>query len=183
MALKPVGIGTSFVTTVTSAKSAAISVQSDTIRLTALTSGANVAIGTEPTADAIDFFIPAGSSETLALSPASQRVVGVTTGATTILHFPEGTGSPFDVGDYLSLIGGTQSNFNFTHKGVISVDNTSNVGGFFSTRITVDHDSSAVTATFTDKDCVARKSIKVAARTSSGTGVLYIHQVQISGQA
>jgi hypothetical protein len=63
------------------------------------------------------------------------------------------------------------------------VNTTSNVGGFYSTRITVDHDSSAVTAAFTDKDCVARKSIKVAARTASGTGVLYIHQVQISGQA
>jgi len=183
MALKPVGVGTQFATSTTSAKSTAISVQSDTIRLTAVTAGAHVAIGTEPTADIINFYIPAGSSATLALTPASQKVVGVTTGTTTVLDFPEGTGSPFEVGDYLSLTGGTQSDFNFSHKGVISVNTTANVGGYYSTRIVVDHDSSAVTASFTDKDCIARKSVKVAARTDAATGVLHIHQVQISGVA
>lgn len=183
MALKPVGVGTQFATSTSSAQSTAISVQSDTIRVTAKTAGAHVAIGTEPTADITDLYIPAGSSETLALTPASQRVVGITTGTTTILDFPEGTGSPFDAGDYITLTGGSQSNFDFTHKGVISVNNVSNPSGYYSTRIIVDHDSSAVTATFTDRFCVARKSIKVAARTDTGTGVLHIHQVQISGAA
>ena len=31
--------------------------------------------------------------------PSSQRVVGITTGTTTTIEFPEGTGSPFGVGN------------------------------------------------------------------------------------
>lgn len=183
MALKPVGVGTQFATSTSSAKSSAISVQSDTIRMTAKSAGVHVAIGTEPTADVTNLYIPAGSSETLALTPASQRVVGITTGTTTILDFPEGTGSPFDAGDYITLNGGSQSDFDFTHKGVISVNNISNPFGYHLTRVVIDHDSSAVAASFTDKYCVARKSIKVAARTDTGSGVLHLHQVQISGAA
>ena len=64
------------------------------------------------------------------------------------IDFPEGTGSPFEIGDVVSLTVTGQSNFDFTHKIVTSIDTSAGVSGYFSTRLTVDHDSSSVTDVF-----------------------------------
>ena len=54
---------------------------------------------------------------------------------------------------------------------------------YFGQRIVVEHNSGSVSGTFNDPDATLRASFKVAARTDSGTGKLYIQQVQISGEA
>ena len=89
-----------------------------------------------------DYFVHSGESEILAIGkPTSQRVVGVSTTETkTIIDFPEGTGSPFATGDAVTLTATNQSYLDFTHKIVDSVDTSAGEGGYFSTRITVDHD-------------------------------------------
>ena len=57
-------------------------------------------IGTLPTASTTNFYVHAGEDDIISLGKVSaQRVVGVTTGTTTIIDFPEGTGQPFEVGD------------------------------------------------------------------------------------
>ena len=74
-----------------------------------------------------------------------------------------------------------QSNFDFSHKIVASINNTANVGGFYNTRMVVNHDSSSVTDTFDPNNYTEiRKSIKVAVKSESGTGKAYIQQVQVS---
>jgi len=73
-----------------------------------------------------------------------------------------------------------QSTFDFSHKEITSIDNTSNVGGYYNTRCVVNHDSSAVTATFNGQSATLRKSIKVSVVTNSGTGTAFIQQVQDS---
>ena len=85
MAHRPVGVGTSLATSATSAMTTSFVVQSDVLRIVAVTAGAFVAIGTNPIATISDYYIPAGSSATLAVTKASNRVVGVTTGTTTII--------------------------------------------------------------------------------------------------
>ena len=180
-ALKPVGVNTTFATSVTSEDTDAIAQQSDSIRIVAVGEGVHVAIGTNPTATTENFYVPVTDATEISLGPVrSQRVVGVTTGTTTIIDFPEGTGSPFEIGDAVSLTVTGQSNFDFTHKIVTSIDTSAGVAGYFSTRLTVDHDSSSVTDVFNSPEATLRRSVKVAVRTASGTGTVHIQQVQVS---
>jgi hypothetical protein len=182
MAHKPVGSGSSVVIASGAAStSSAFSVYSDTLRVVAVTAGVFVKIDSEPVATSSDYYVPANSSATLALSPASQRVVGVTTGATTTIDFPSGTGSPFDQGDYVSFTSTEQPYYNFTHKEVLSVNNSADVSGYFSTRIVVDNDSTGITTAFASSGDM-RKSLKVGTF-GTGAGTLYYQQVQISGDA
>jgi hypothetical protein len=182
MAHRPVGVGFSTAIASGSAtQSSSFSVQSDTLRLVAVGAGAHVAIGTNPTASISDYYIASGTESTLSLSIASQKVSGITTGSTTIIDFPQGTGSPFVIGDYVSFISVNQPYYNFTHAPVISVNNSASYDGYFSTRIVVDTNTSGIVTSFsTDGDL--RKSLKVS-NYGTGTGTLYIQQVQISGNA
>lgn len=186
MTHRPVGSGVSFSTSTSSAKSAAFIGKSQALRLFATDSNAFVAIGTEPTATLNDYAVPAGTTATIAIDNASVRVVGVTTGTTTLIHFPEGQASPFGVGDYVSLVtsdNGGQDYYDFTHQPVTAVSTGAGIDGYFSTRITVGTDTSGIATAFNDPDASLRNSIKVAAITDTGTGALYTQQVQISGAA
>ena len=137
--------------------------------------------GANPVSTNENIYVPVGEGEDISLGPVqSQRVVGITTGTTTIIDFPEGTGCPFGPGDAVTLTA-NQSNFNFTHQLVQSVNNTAGVGGFFNTRMTVDYNSSAVTDVFDAQQFAEiRKSIKVSVMTETGAGKAYIQQVQVS---
>lgn len=179
---KPVGLGTSVAIASASATlSSAISVQSDTLRVVAVGSGTFVAIGTNPTASSTDYYVPSGGTATLGLSPTSQRVVSIIRGTNTVINFPEGTDSPFVEGDYVTLTSIGQSYYNFTHQPVISVNRSSSYDGYFSTRITIGTNTSGIVTAFSS-DGDLRESIKVSSY-GTGTGVLYIQQVQISGDA
>jgi hypothetical protein len=179
---KPVGLGTSVAIASASATSSTpILVQSDTLRVVAVTAGTFVAIGTNPTASPTDYYVPSGGTATLALSPASQRVVAITTGTNTTIDFPEGTDSPFIEGDYVTLRSVGQPYFNFTHQPVISVNRTSSYDGYFSTRVSIGTNTSGILTTFSS-DGDLRESVRVSSY-GTGTGVLYIQQVQISGDA
>ena len=183
MAHNTVGVNSSFAISASSAQSAAVVHQSEFVRFAAVSASAHVAIGTNPTATTQNYFIPSGGVEVLSIGrPTSQRVVGITTGTSTILNFPEGTGSQFAVGDAVSLTVTNQSNFNFTHKIITAIDTSTNVGGFYGTKITVDHNSSAVTDTFSSPWAELRSSFKVAAL-GSGSGTIHFQQVQIAGNA
>lgn len=183
MAHKPVGAGISLTTSATSGMTTSFAVQTNVMRVVAVTSGAFVAIGTNPTASIADYYVPAGSSATLAMIKASNRVVGITTGTTTIVDVPEGTQVPFGVGDYVSITGADEPLYNFVHVPVISVNTTSNVGGYYQTRLTLGYDSSGIVTAFSSKDATIKNSLRLAARTEGNAGILYAQQVQISGQA
>ena len=189
MTLRTVGAGTSITTSAASQQSVPISGKSTAIRVVATGQNTHVAIGTEPTAAVTDFIVPKDSAATLGFTNTSARVVSYTKGSTTILDFPEGTSSPFAVGDYVSLSCSSQTDFDFTHKRVKTVYNKARTSqayageNYFGQRIIVEHNSGSVSGTFNDPDATLRASFKVAARTDSGTGKLYIQQVQISGEA
>jgi hypothetical protein len=185
MAHRPVGTGKSISITGTASTTSAISVQSDVLRVVALGADAFVSIGTEPVAGLTDYLVPSGSSASLALTKASQRVVGIITGTTTIITCPEGTQMPFGVGDRVSLSGSNDSNYEtlINHSKVLSVDTSSNYNGYFQTRLVVDADTSGILTAFSYSDATLRNSIKVSSRTNGGSGTLFVQQVQISGDA
>jgi hypothetical protein len=184
MAHRPVGAGISLSTSATSGLTTSFVAKSDVMRVVAVTSGAFVAIGTNPTATNADYYIPAGNSATLAVTKASNRVAGITTGTTTIIDCPEGTQAPFGVGDWVSLTGSTFHNF--VHAPVISVNTSSNVEGFFQKRFTVNYDSSGIVTAFNPSvspGASVSLSYRLAAVTEGSAGVVYAQQVQISGMA
>jgi len=184
MTHRPVGAGASFAFTAgTASTSTAFSVQSDTLRVIAVGAAAHVAIAASPTTSITDYYIPSGSAVTLAMTKASNKVVGVTTGTSTILTFAEGTQAPFGVGDYISLTATSQPYYNFTHQQVSSVDTSSGVNGYFQGRITVSYNSTGIGTAFSSTDATAIISQKIAAFGAGGAGTLYYQQVQITNQA
>ena len=194
MTLRTVGAGTSITTSATSAKSGAISGKSTSLRLVATGQNTHVAIGTEPTAAVTDFIIPAGGVATLAVSNTSAKVSSISTSTTyTIIDFPQGTSSPFAAGDYVSLDladGSDQDYYEFSHKRVYAVYDGSRTAyrgsgeNWFGQRIIVENDYGRnISTSLIDNNTTLRSSYKVAARSDSGAGKLYIQQVQITGDA
>ena len=215
MAHQPVGTGSSIPISIGvghARTSGVISHMSDTLRVAIVgdseIQGAHVAISKSefsPAADATNYLVLKDKPTTITLNrPSSQRVVGITTGSTTYIDFPEGTGCPFEAGDAVSLTvtnggGGDQSYYDFSHKIVNSV-NTTQTGanqGYYSTRINVNYDygddnPGGIQTTFNNAGQVSwaemRSSFMVGAQAAGalgaqGTGALYIQQVQTSGDA
>ena len=177
--------------------------KTDTLRVVATGTDGFVAIGTLPTATAANgYYIPSGGTGSISLgAPGANRVIGVTTttatagvnGAdgsyVTVIDFPEGTGSPFAVGSRVNLTVTDQSYYDDVvgFATVSKVWSGSGRNGYFSTRITVDADTSGiVTAYSSDNYAELRNSFKVSALAKGGavTGksTLYYQQVQISGE-
>jgi len=157
--------------------------QSEYLRVVAKGAGAHVAIGTLPTAAATNYYVHSGESEIISLGkPQSNRVTGVsTTGSTVVIDFAEGTGSPFGVGDAVSLTVTGQSYLDFTHKIVSSVNNTAGRDGYHGTRIIVDHDYNVAYAhTDVIGQAELRGSFMVAAY-GDGSGTLHYQQIQSAG--
>lgn len=183
MAHRPVGAGSSFTFTAgTASTSSTFSVQSNVLRVVAVGAAAHISVGSTPSATSSDYYVPSGGTATLALTKASNRVVGVTTGTTTVVIVPEGTQIPFGVDDYVTLTVNGQSYYNFTHQKVLSVDTTSNIDGYFQKRMTINYNSSGIATAFSSVDATISASNKVSAY-GLGSGIVYYQQVQISGDA
>ena len=190
MAHRPVGSATSLGITKTSTASTDFAVQSNVIRLNTRQTHAFVAIGTaaNPTASSADYYIPSNSTATLAVTRASQKVVGITTGTTTLIDCPEGMNFPFGIGDRVTLSGANEGNYEYKIKyaEVTAIDATMSHDGLHGTRITVAANTSGITTAFSaadSKDAVLRNSVRVAAVNDGGNGSVHIQQVQITGQA
>ena len=194
MTLRTVGAGTSITTGAASQQSIPISGKSTAIRVVATGQNTHVAIGTDPTAAVTDFVVPKDSAATLGFTNTSAKVAAISTSTTyTIIDFPQGTSSPFAVGDYVSLDladGSSQTSYNFTHKRVYAVYDRGNTAdayageNYFGSRIIIENDYGVNNNTpLIDNNTSLRASFKVAARTDTGAGKLYIQQVQISGDA
>ena len=133
-----VGTGISQGVTAASGMTTSFAIKTPYLRVTARGAGAHVAFSQTAvtvTADTGSYFIPDGTSETLAMSRYSQKVVGITIGATTVLTCPEGQTMPFNVGNVVQLVcpitssnGDIVNQYNFTAQ-VTAIDN---MGYFFS---------------------------------------------------
>ena len=184
MAHQPVG-DTITLTTGTTSTRVQFTVQSDTLRVVPTGNNVHVAIGTTATATTSDYFVPAGTPATLNLGRASSMgIAGITKGASTVIDLSEGMGNPFKVDDVLTISGVTGvTGFNTTAK-VVSIQEARTIGyAQFGAKLTVDHDSRALNSdNAVTTAAEARRTLTVAARTDSGSGTMYVQQVQISGE-
>ena len=186
----PVGSVITLTTSATSGQTTQINQQSDTLRIVATSGNNHVAIGSTPVAVVTDYLVQASGESFLSLGPVlSQRVTMVTKGTTTSIKFPEGVkGSPFAVGDTVSLSG--KSGWTFEHAHISAISYPSYTSDDQRTVVTVAYDSSGWSGTWTDDDenpsgdtGTLRRSFMVAARTDSGAGKISVQQVQLAGDA
>ena len=186
----PVGSVVTLTTSATSGQTTQIDQQSDTLMIVATSGNNHVAIGSTPVAVVTDYLVQASGESFLSLGPIlSQRVTMVTKGTTTSIKFPEGVkGSPFAIGDTVSLSG--KSGWTFEHEHITAITYPSYTSDDQRTVVTVSYDSSGWSGTWTDDDenpsgdtGTLRRSFMVAARTDSGAGKIYVQQVQIAGDA
>ena len=195
MALNPVGSGASIaLTTDTANTTSSIAQKANTLRVVLVgadaVQGAHVAIGTDASATTSDFYVVKNEPASINIfRPSSQRVVGITTGTTTLIDFPEGTGSPFAVGSRVDLTVTGQSYYDDVvgFATVSKVWDGANIGGHYSTRITVDANTSGIVTAYDSTNYAElRNSFKVSALSkggaATGKSTLYYQQVQISGE-
>ena len=184
MAHQPVGDSQTIDTSATSAM-VQFAVQSDTVRVVPISQNVHVAIGTTAVATTSDYFVPKETSATLNLGRASSMgIADITQRASTVITLSEGMGNPFKVDDVLTISGVTGvTGFNTTAK-VVSIQEARTIGyAQFGAKLTVDHDSRALNSdNAVTTAAEARRTLTVAARTDSGTGKMYVQQVQISGE-
>ena len=186
----PVGSVITLTTSATSGQSTQFDQQSATVRIVATAGNNHVEIGSTPGAAVTDYLVQASGESFLSLGPVlSQRVTMVTKGTTTSIKFPEGVkGSPFAVGDSVSLSG--KSGWTFEHAHITGITYPSYTSEDQIPVVTVAYDSSGWSGTWTDDDenpsgdtGTLRRSLMVAARTDTSSGKIYIQQVQITGDA
>ena len=195
MALNPVGSGASIaLTTDTANTTSSIAQKANTLRVVLVgadaVQGAHVAIGTDASATTSDFYVVKNEPASINIfRPSSQRVVGITTGTTTLIDFPEGTGSPFAVGSRVDLTVTGQSYYDDVvgFATVSKVWDGANIGGHYSTRISVDANTSGIVTAYDSTNYAElRNSFKVSALSkggaATGKSTLYYQQVQISGE-
>ena len=188
MAHRTVGVGQTIRLSGTATTSTAFKVQSNVLRIVASGANAYVAIGTDPVATATDYLVTSTQPETLAMLKMSQRVIGITTGTTTVLEAPEGTQMPFQIGDRVSIDGANFAHYNvlISDTKVVGKSRTAGVGGDFLEKITVEANTAGITTAF-DPGCHATlfmsNKVSVISPNSDANSVVQIQQVQTTGSA
>lgn len=192
MAHNPVGSGASIALTVDTANTSALMAhKANTLRVVLVgesgIQGAHVSIGTDASASTSDYYIAKDVPASINIfRPSSQRVVGITTGTTTTIEFPEGTGSPFGAGSSVAITVTGQSYYDdiINGNGVASVDNSA----FGNGKIVVNADTSGIVTAYDSSNYAElRNSFKVSALAKGGAATekaaLYYQQVQVTGEA
>ena len=192
-----VGTGISFAAVAAGTVSTSFAIKSPYLRITPRSAGVHVAFSQTAatvTTDEGGYYIPSGTSETLAMSRYSQKVVGITIGATTVLTCPEGQTMPFNVGNLVKLVcpitssnGDIVNQYNFTAQ-VTAIDNTaSTYDGTFQTKVTVDAVTTGVSTAWTASngraDTVLYSAGRLIAKSDGAITDVNIIQVQTAGDA
>ena len=192
-----VGTGISFTAVAAGTVSTSFAIKSPYLRITPRSAGVHVAFSQTAatvTTDEGGYYIPSGTSETLAMSRYSQKIVGITIGATTVLTCPEGQQMPFNVGNLVRLVcpitssnGDIVNQYNFTAQ-VTAIDNTaSTYDGTFQTKVTVDSVTTGVSTAWTASngraDTVLYSAGRLIAKSDGASTDVNIIQVQTAGDA
>ena len=191
-----VGTGISFAAVAAGTVSTSFAIKSPYLRITPRSAGVHVAFSQTAatvTTDEGGYYIPSGTSETLAMSRYSQKIVGITIGATTVLTCPEGQQMPFNVGNLVRLVcpitssnGDIVNQYNFTAQ-VTAIDNSQGPDGDFQTKVTVDAVTTGVSTAWTASngraDTVLYSAGRLIAKTDGASTDVNIIQVQTAGDA
>lgn len=128
-------------------------------------------------------YVPANESIVLKEEWGSKGFVGVETGTSTTIIFPEGTGGGFLVGEVLAISGCSPIGINTTFTTVTSVDHRTSYDSYHNTRLTVDWNTSSISSV-TNSVGELRKVTKVAAYNAGSTAnKVHITEIQVNSYA
>jgi len=188
MAHRPVGTASSIAITKGSAVvSGTFAVKSNALRVVALNASAHVAISTgTATAAATDYVVTTSQPEVIALDVRMNQIQNIeSSGTTTIITLPQGQQNPFNLGDFITISGANDSNWNLSHKEITGINEDYVPNGYSEAKLHLrDVNSSGISTAYTQNSyAVAHKSIAVSSYGADGTGALWYQQVQTSGDA
>ena len=116
MAIKVVQNVNRITATGTATTSNPIVLKSGYLRVSTGLTSVYVETGETPVATVNSFHLGTYGNEVLKERIARQRIVGITTGSSTVVLFDNNAGNPFLVGDYASIEGVTTAGINTEHK-------------------------------------------------------------------
>jgi hypothetical protein len=145
-----------------------IALKSGYLRVSTGSTSVYVETGETPVATVNSFNLGPFGNEVLKERIARQRIVGITTGTSTVVLFDNNAGNPFLVGDYASIEGVTTAGINTEHKEVTDVYNDS---------LVLDYDTSSVTGVITATNASIARSVKVSVLSASGDQPVSITEI------
>jgi hypothetical protein len=145
-----------------------IALKSGYLRVSTGLTSVYVATGSDPVATTNSFQITPYGSEVLKERIARQRIVGITTGTSTVVTFDDNAGNPFLVGDYASIQNVTTAGINTEHKLVTAVTDDS---------LTLDYNTSSITGPIVATGSNIARSVKVSVMAASDTQDVSITEV------
>ena len=145
-----------------------IALKSGYLRVSTGLTSVYVETGGTPEATVDSFHLGTYGNEVLKERIARQRIVGITTGASTVVLFDNNAGNPFLVGDYASIEGVTTAGINTEHKEVTAVYNDS---------LILDYDTSTVTGVITVTGASIARSVKVSVLAATGEQPVSITEI------
>ena len=145
-----------------------IALKSGYLRVSTGLTSVYVETGGTPVATVNSFNLGPYGNEVLKERIARQRIVGITTGASTVVLFDNNAGNPFLVGDYASIEGVTTAGINTEHKEVTAVYNDS---------LVLNHNTSSVTGVITATNASIARSVKVSVLAASASQDVSITEI------
>ena len=145
-----------------------IALKSGYLRVSTGGTSVYVETGETPVANVNSFHLGPYGNEVLKERIARQRIVGITTGASTVVLFDNNAGNPFLVGDYASIEGVTTAGINTEHKEVTAVYNDS---------LVLNHNTSSVTGVITATNASIARSVKVSVLAASASQDVSITEI------
>ena len=145
-----------------------IALKSGYLRVSTGLTSVYVETGGTPEATVDSFHLGTYGNEVLKERIARQSIVGITTGASTVVLFDNNAGNPFLVGDYASIEGVTTAGINTEHKEVTEVYNDS---------LVLDYDTSSVTEMIITIGASIARSVKVSVLAATGEQPVSITEI------
>lgn len=148
-----------------------IALKSGYLRVSTGLTSIYVETGENPVATTNSFHLTPYGNEVLKERIARQRIVGITTGTTTIISFDNNAGNPFLVGDYVTIENAEPAGINTQHKLVTEIFNDS---------VRISYNSSSVVGVITTTNASLARSVKVsvlAAEDSQNVSITEIVQL------
>ena len=145
-----------------------IALKSGYLRVSTGLTSVYVETGGVPVATTNSFHIGPYGNEVLKERIARQRIVGITTGTSTVISFDENASNPFLLGDYVTIQNAQPAGINTEHKLITSISDES---------VTISHDSSSIVGVITVTNANLARSIKVSAITASGSQDVSITEI------
>ncbi len=145
-----------------------IALKSGYLRVSTGLTSVYVETGSDPVATINSFQLTPYGNEVLKERIARQRIVGITTGASTVISFDENASNPFLLGDYVTIQNAQPAEINTEHKLITAITDGS---------VTISHNSSSIVGVITVTNANLARSVKISALAASGSQDVSITEI------